>query len=589
MSGWAHYREEVGSANLKGGSVTYGYGFALAIVVWLFLLAWMPLWIIAHLTTTGEDADTPSDVPAKEEDPAPGVPVSMGAEEVNIEIDENKQASNVEHLDYFDYNVDDEGNPTAVFDKTQKGQFRCAGDSMMSFGFQLTANDKADQPNKQQGHFMCLVEFEASGNEVNLHFEYNMYGATKEEGAGLCAYLLDPSVEGWDTQFDGSGPMGFIGKTGAIVGVALDNTGVFTGDGKADHLTIKGSKPGDAILKTQHIEGGFMTTDEEWKKVHIKFDIKDMNCDVMLNGDKIMDDVEFGDMKIPSKLCVAVCGASTSPEFMLAVNDVKLDDDEEEHHKEVHAAEVDDSTGVPKGCTDYKVENGALVESNEEETWRTAGNTQIEYGFELTQDADDQEGHLLCRQPFEVVGTEIHASLEYVMEPKTYAEEGGQGLCIYLVDPEIPGWDRSFNGTGPLGFVGKVGAILGVGVDCTGTFCEGQPASVAVKRASDSKLLCKAVVIEKHGDAGVTGVRTDEDEWRRVKVKFDIEDMTVDVKIGGHKYLDNVPIDLGEDANGNKIKIPKRVCIGVCAGTADGKNNHICVNDVKLDSEEGDD
>lgn len=300
-----------------------------------------------------------------------------------------------------------------------------------------------------------------------------------------------------------------------------------------------------------------------------------------------MDDVEFGAMKIPAKLCVAVCGASTSPDFMVSVNDVKLDDEEDGHH-EVHAAEVDDTTGVPKGCTDYKVQDGALVESNEEETWRTAGHTQIEYGFELTQDADDQEGHLLCRQPFDVLGTEIHASLEYVMEPKTYAEEGGQGLCIYLVDPSIPGWDRSFNGTGPLGFVGKVGAILGVGVDCTGTFCEGQPASVAVKRASDSKLLCSPVVIEKHGDEGVNGVRTDEDEWRRVKVKFDIEDMTVDVKIGGYKYLDNVPIDLGEDADGNKIKIPKRVCIGVCAGTAEGKNNHICVNDLKLDSEEAD-
>ena len=35
--------------------------------------------------------------------------------------------------------------------------------------------------------------------------------------------------------------------------------------------------------------------------------------------------------------------------------------------------------------------------------------------------------------------------------------------------------DRHFDGSGPLGFVGKKGALIGVGIDCTGTFCEGSP------------------------------------------------------------------------------------------------------------------
>jgi hypothetical protein len=87
---------------------------------------------------------------------------------------------------------------------------------------------------------------------------------------------------------------------------------------------------------------------------------------------------------------------------------------------------------------------------------------------------------------------------------------------------------------------------------------------------------------------GVTGVKTGLEDWRKVKVKFDIEEMKVDVKIGGHKYLDDVPIDLGEK-DGEKIKLPRVVCIGVCAGTADGKTNQICVNDVKLEAEDDDD
>ena len=135
---------------------------------------------------------------------------------------------------------------------------------------------------------------------------------------------------------------------------------------------------------------------------------------------------------------------------------------------------------------------------------------------------------------------------------------------------------RHFDGSGPLGFVGKKGAILGVGIDCTGTFCEGEPSSVAVKRAADNKLLCAPVVLE-----GGVATKEKSDYWRKVHIKFDIEKMEVDVTIGGQQVLKDVKIDLGEG-----VKLPKVVCIGVCAGTAGGFNNQICINKLKLKSEE---
>merc|ERR1712153_88581 len=176
----------------------------------------------------------------------------------------------------------------------------------------------------------------------------------------------------------------------------------------------------------------------------------------------------------------------------------------------------------------------------------------VGFGFELTQDKNDQEGHLLCRVPFTAKGAELHASLEYVMKPKSAAEGGGQGLCVYLVDPSVEGWDRHFDGSGPMG-------------------CEGKPASIAIKRASDSKLLCTPVPLEG-------GVVTRDDElWRKVKIKFDIEEDKCDVTIGGVKVLDDIKFE--------GVKIPKRVCIAVCAGTANGHTNMMCVNKLKIKGE----
>lgn len=165
-------------------------------------------------------------------------------------------------------------------------------------------------------------------------------------------------------------------------------------------------------------------------------------------------------------------------------------------------------------------------------------------------------------------------SLEYVMEPKSAAEGGGQGLCVYLVDPSVQGWDSMFDGSGALGFVGKTGAIVGVGIDCTGNFCEGEPASIAIKRASDSHLLCEPTTLE----GGV--VTPQEEYWRKISIKFDIEDNKCDVKIGGKKVLDDIKFE--------GIKIPSKVCVGVCAGTQDGKTNRMCVNKLKLTAESDD-
>ena len=178
------------------------------------------------------------------------------------------------------------------------------------------------------------------------------------------------------------------------------------------------------------------------------------------------------------------------------------------------------------------------------------------------------QGHLLCRMPLTSRGSQISVSLDYVMEPKSFAEGGGQGFCVYLLDPSVEGWDQKFDGTGPLGFVGKTGAIVGVGVDCAGIFCEGEPASIAIKRASDSQLLCKPVAVEG-------GVVTRKDEfWRKIYITFDIEANTCDVMIGGKKVLDDVFF--------TGVQIPRTVCVAVCAGTAEGRSNRICVNKLKL-------
>ena len=71
-----------------------------------------------------------------------------------------------------------------------------------------------------------------------------------------------------------------------------------------------------------------------------------------------------------------------------------------------------------------------------------------------------------------------------------------------------------------------------------------------------------------------------QEHWRKLKVRFDIEEGKIDVKLGGIKFLDDVKIE--------GIKIPKLLCIGVCAATSAGRSNHICVNALKLHGEADD-
>lgn len=53
------------------------------------------------------------------------------------------------------------------------------------------------------GHFMCLIEFEAEASEIEFRFDYNMHGSHPNECEGMCAYILDTTIQGWDTKFDG--------------------------------------------------------------------------------------------------------------------------------------------------------------------------------------------------------------------------------------------------------------------------------------------------------------------------------------------------------------------------------------------------
>ena len=65
-----------------------------------------------------------------------------------------------------------------------------------------------------------------------------------------------------------------------------------------------------------------------------------------------------------------------------------------------------------------------------------------------------------------------------------------------------------------------------------------------------------------------------------MEVKFDIEDNKCDVTIGDIKVLDDIKFE--------GITIPKQMCIAVCVGTANGHSNHICVNKLKLKTEDDD-
>ena len=154
------------------------------------------------------------------------------------------------------------------------------------------------------------------------------------------------------------------------------------------------------------------------------------------------------------------------------------------------------------------------------------------------------------------------------MVPVIGVEDGASSLCIYLLDPSVSGWDREFNGVGPLGLQGKTGALLGFGIDSSGDAFGGQPDSVGVVGARSGMPLCQPAVLE----GGV--VTRKDDYWRRIKVRLDIVNNRCDVSIGEHIVLADVKLQ--------GITIPKIMCVAVIAGTRGGKSNYICVNKLKL-------
>ena len=180
---------------------------------------------------------------------------------------------------------------------------------------------------------------------------------------------------------------------------------------------------------------------------------------------------------------------------------------------------------------------------------------------QLLSDLFIVQAHVLCRVPFETSSNQIRAELEYVVESDT-STNLGEGLCIYLVDPSVEDWDQHFDGTGPVGFLGKKGVIVGVAIDLAGNLC-GEPNHVTIKSANGDSLHQRAL----GGDP-----ITPEDEWVPLKLKFDIESNTCDVVIGDEEVFKGVPL--------GSVTIPKTVCVGVCAGSNTTRHAHICVNNI---------
>lgn len=157
---------------------------------------------------------------------------------------------------------------------------------------------------------------------------------------------------------------------------------------------------------------------------------------------------------------------------------------------------------------------------------------------------------------------------EYVLEHEGLDDSIGEGLCVYLVDPKQTDWDRHFDGSGPTGFLGKKGTIIGVGIDAAGNFASKN--HCALKTAGGNTLT----------EAQMPGApKTPDGEWRRVKIRFDIEENKCDVKVADDEGKMKKIID---DCKFEGVTIPNQVCVGVCAGSNSDRHAHICVNDLTL-------
>lgn len=217
-----------------------------------------------------------------------------------------------------DYIVNDQGTP---MESATRGHFRCAGNTHMQFGFQLTNDPKSIGP--QLGQLICLEPLSVAGCDVCVGFEYVMHG-TEGQSDGLAVCLMDPSVEGWDRLFDGLGPLGLQGKTGAILAVGFDLTGHASGGSdKANSITIQQPCEGGGILHSEQMEGPLTTGETQWREVHIKINADQAHCSIVYQGQQILDTCLAG-VSLPPSLGVAVFGAAKDAQFLVAVNCLTL-------------------------------------------------------------------------------------------------------------------------------------------------------------------------------------------------------------------------------------------------------------------------
>lgn len=190
-------------------------------------------------------------------------------------------------------------------------------------------------------------------------------------------------------------------------------------------------------------------------------------------------------------------------------------------------------------------------------------------GFRLCKAGWHQEGHMLCRVPFETDDKKLEVKLEYMTCSKDNCEPG-EGFCVYLVDPSVEGWDTDFNGEGPVGFQGKAGAVVGCFVDIGGKVC-GDKNHCAIKGPTLADKDCVAKKKVEEDDIMTNG------EWKEIKIGFDTDDGEIDFKIDGKKMCDDVKWH-GKDG----MKIPKTVSVGICAATSGDRCCEIRVNDLKI-------
>jgi len=241
----------------------------------------------------------------------------------------------------------------------------------------------------------------------------------------------------------------------------------------------------------------------------------------------------------------------------------------ETHAKDAVAAVNEMLKDAPVGYRDFE-KNGKKL------PFRMGGSCIARRGFELTTGKDKQKGHLLCTVPFDAIHGEVHISLEYQATKRDgQTKELGEGMCIYLVDPKVDEWNTHFEGTGPTGFQGKKGALIGVFVDLAGNIGDDakRKNSVVIKEVDHGGKVLHCVDFDAPLSTETEG-HPKGGEWRNVAIKFDIEHKSCDVTIGTTEVIKDLKLE--------NLHLPKRVCAGVCAGTSKNYRAGFRVNKLVL-------